>query len=325
MSQDESKEKIQFKRKKHAFSGRKRSEVNDEHSAQEDDDDNSGDWNKLDELRELQRLKKRTNKGMNVNDLCSIRTDAKKDDGKNEGSVGGLTDAKTLSSELDLGNTFSVETNRRDEDTDMMRFIEEELQKRQEEVHKRQDVRETIGDALKNKDRVKNILTEDGLFDVLPNHLLKATSVKKNEEMLSNQMLNGIPEVELGIEERIRNIEATEEAKMRLMESKKNKTTSTTSTFVPTNIAVCFVHHNRFNIEEDVPHLNTKRQRHEPEQRHNHPSVVEEPVVVIGDEPKSSKIKIQPKGSGNQNKFPGKEKATDDYIFEKFKKQFKKY
>lgn len=62
--------------------------------------------------------------------------------------------------------------------------------------------------------------------------------------MLSNQMLNGIPEVDLGIEAKIRNIEATEEAKQKLvMEQKKKK--DGPSQFVPTNFAVNFVQHNR--------------------------------------------------------------------------------
>ena len=58
----------------------------------------------------------------------------------------------------------------------------------------------------------------------LPEHLRKSHS-KKNEEMLSSQMLSGIPEVDLGIDEKIRNIEATEFAKKRLAEerNKKNK------------------------------------------------------------------------------------------------------
>lgn len=62
--------------------------------------------------------------------------------------------------------------------------------------------------------------------------------------MLSNQMLNGIPEVDLGIEAKIRNIEATEAAKEKLLMDQKNKKDGP-SHFVPTNIAVNFVQHNR--------------------------------------------------------------------------------
>lgn len=57
-------------------------------------------------------------------------------------------------------------------------------------------------------------------------------------------MLNGIPEVDLGIEAKIKNIEATEEAKERLMQEQKNKADGP-SAFVPTNMAVNFTQHNR--------------------------------------------------------------------------------
>lgn len=77
----------------------------------------------------------------------------------------------------------------------------------------------------------------------LPEHL-RVSSTHRSEEMLSNQMLNGIPEVDLGIEAKIRNIEATETAKEKLIQEQKNKK-SAPSHFVPTNMAVNFVQHNR--------------------------------------------------------------------------------
>jgi hypothetical protein len=62
--------------------------------------------------------------------------------------------------------------------------------------------------------------------------------------MLSNQMLSGIPEIDLGIEAKIKNIEATEEAKQKLLWEQKNKKDGP-SIMVPVNMAVNFVQHNR--------------------------------------------------------------------------------
>jgi len=45
--------------------------------------------------------------------------------------------------------------------------------------------------------RPKN--ADDALYE-LPDHINVQTSRKKTEDMLSNQMLSGIPEIELGIE-----------------------------------------------------------------------------------------------------------------------------
>lgn len=82
--------------------------------------------------------------------------------------------------------------------------------------------------------------------------------------MLSNQMLSGIPEVDLGIElvismqtgrnrhlliihicrSKFRNIEETEIAKRKVFEESRSKKTDGT-TMLPTNMAADFVHHNR--------------------------------------------------------------------------------
>lgn len=72
--------------------------------------------------------------------------------------------------------------------------------------------------------------------------------------MLSNQMLNGIPEVDLGIEAKIKNIEATEAAKEKLLMDQKNKKDGP-SHFVPTNMAVNFVQHNRCEDYKKYHHL----------------------------------------------------------------------
>ena len=66
-----------------------------------------------------------------------------------------------------------------------------------------------------------------------------------SEEMLSNQMLSGIPEVDLGIDAKIRNIEATEEAKQRIIEEQRNKKSRGPTEMVPTNMAVNFMLHSR--------------------------------------------------------------------------------
>lgn len=110
----------------------------------------------------------------------------------------------------------------------------------------------------------KYLSPEEAALLSLPEHL-RVSSTHRSEEMLSNQMLNGIPEVDLGIEIKIKNIEATEAAKEKLLRDQKNKKViladfslmnsiltyflfifqSTPSQFVPSNMAVNFVQHNR--------------------------------------------------------------------------------
>ena len=106
---------------------------------------------------------------------------------------------------------------------------------------------------------------EDRLYE-LPEELKNIKGRKnRKEDMISNQMLSGIPEIDLGIEwvatraptmqtvdtlisccfrAKIKNIEQTEDAKQRLLQEKNRKNESV-SAFVPTNYAVNFVQHNR--------------------------------------------------------------------------------
>ena len=48
-------------------------------------------------------------------------------------------------------------------------------------------------------EEVKYCSPEEAALQAVPDHL-RASSTRRSEEMLSNQMLSGIPEVDLGIE-----------------------------------------------------------------------------------------------------------------------------
>lgn len=137
-----------------------------------------------------------------------------------------------------IGTQFSVETNKRDEDEDMMKYIEEQLSKRKGNNKTDDDFTELI-----EKKSSSYCTPEEAALQAVPSHL-RESSTKRSEEMLSNQMLSGIPEVDLGIEAKIKNIEATEEAKLRLLWERHNKKDGP-SQFVPSNMAVNFVQHNR--------------------------------------------------------------------------------
>lgn len=94
---------------------------------------------------------------------------------------------------------------------------------------------------MNNPIRVKS--KEDALYE-LPEKLKVKSQLKQSEEMLSNQMLSGIPEVNLGIQAKIQNIEETEEAKRKVIEERLKRNQGP-SIMVPTNVAVDFMQHNR--------------------------------------------------------------------------------
>lgn len=66
-----------------------------------------------------------------------------------------------------------------------MKYIETELKKKK-----------GLLEAVEQKVKMKN--AEDQLYELPEN--IRVNSAEKTEEMLSNQMLSGIPEVDLGIE-----------------------------------------------------------------------------------------------------------------------------
>ncbi|CAG9853878.1 unnamed protein product [Phyllotreta striolata] len=276
VSTSQDKEEIKFKPKS-------RKQLRQRIKEDSDDEEDTKVITKLWEMKEIQKLRERPN-GINAIGLAlgaKATTEAELKDTYNK-DIGGLVNAKTIAkaSQVDdaydtgIGTQFSVETNKRDEDEEMMKYIEVELSKRKGKEKRNEH-------SLESE---KYHTPEELALQSVPEHL-RESSKKQSEEMLSNQMLSGIPEVDLGIEAKIKNIEATEEAKLRLLWQNQRQNDGP-SQFVPSNMAVNFVQHNRFNVgREEIP-------------------------------AKKSKIEEKPKKKD--------EKATDDYHYEKFKKQFKR-
>ncbi|KAG1959113.1 telomere length and silencing protein 1 homolog [Pimephales promelas] len=276
-------------------------------SDEEDDETKAVVRSKLDEAKELQSLRKRQH-GVSIATLLvgeKLPLEAELEDDPFKLKTGGVVDMKKVKdrnrdmtadeNDLNLGTSFSAETNRRDEDADMMKYIETELKKKKGMV-----------EAEVQKVKVKN--PEDLLYE-LPESI-RVNSAKKTEEMLSNQMLSGIPEVDLGIDAKIKNIISTEDAKAKLLAEQRNKKKDNGTSFVPTNIAVNYVQHNRF-YHEDVNAPQRRVHREEPKAR----------PLRVGDTENPAPEPSPP----NFRKRPNNEKATDDYHYEKFKKMNRRY
>ncbi|XP_071379432.1 splicing factor C9orf78 homolog isoform X1 [Centroberyx affinis] len=281
-----------------------------ESSDDEEDDEVTADVRaKLDEAKELQSLRKRQS-GVSLSDMMAgekLPLEAEIEDDPFKLKTGGVVDMKKVKdwsrdikeeeTDLNLGTSFSAETNRRDEDADMMKYIETELKKKK-----------GLMEAEEQKVKVKN--AEDHLYELPEN--IRVNSAKKTEEMLSNQMLSGIPEVDLGIDAKIKNIIYTEEAKAKLLAEQRNRKKDHGTSFVPTNIAVNYVQHNRF-YREDV---------NAPQRHHRHREEPKARPLRVGDTEKPGSEAPSPP---NYRKRPNNEKATDDYHYEKFKKMNRRY
>jgi len=295
--------KVQFKSIKKKRPIRQKDPESDEEKQTEDDE---FDKDKLEETLEIQKLRKRTH-GVSVATLASGQKVSKVDELVNgdsdpfklkSGGILSLDKAKIaaeIEHESSIGTQFSKETRVRDEDEEMRKFIEVEMERRR---GKKQT------DEGQN-DQDKYLSPEEKALMSLPEHLKKSQS-KKSEEMLSSQMLSGIPEVDLGIDEKIRNIEATEAAKKKLAEE-RNKKKDKASEFVVTNLAVNFQQPNRFKTDIPGPEETRKTEKIITTQR----------TVVVGQLPEERIIE-----EGKKDNDPTK--ATDDLHLTKFRKQFQR-
>jgi len=120
--------------------------------------------------------------------------------------------------------------------------------------------------------------------------LIANHSKHKSEETLSEQMLSGIPEVDLGVEERMRNIEDTDRAKQRVLLSQSD-TKHKSQQNQHQQTAVNFVQHKRF----DDTLINQDRA---PKHKHKaHAPKPETPAPVVGDTDKHELLQKSKKKS----------------------------
>ncbi|XP_015114359.1 telomere length and silencing protein 1 homolog [Diachasma alloeum] len=288
-------EKVEFKKRIRNKPLRKRQQDSDESGNEEEKE--SSVRNKVEEMKTIQKLRQRPN-GVNIIGLAlgeqGTAEVANSSDPFNTKS-GGMVNMKALKNakfkqddayDTGIGTQFNAETNKRDEDEEMVKYIEEELSKRKNT---------SSNDPSSGQSGGRNYCSpEEAALQAVPEHL-RQSSAHRSEEMLSNQMLSGIPEVDLGIDAKIKNIEATEEAKQKLLWERHRKNDGP-SQFVPTNMAVNFVQHNRFNIDDAKVKNDTVRAE-----------------------------KVDPKEDPKGKRKDSSEKATDDYHYERFKKQFRRF
>lgn len=171
----------------------------------------------------------------------SLKAPAGKDDEDDEEEGGGASGNKARN-RLARQDNFQGETNAIDVDKHMMAYIEEEMRKRRAALGEGGDNAGAAGDTAS---QARAVLSnpEDELYKVaekytrlqqearnaaLASKLLSTRSRPDDEEGegsvgLSSAMLSGIPEVELGMDSRLKNIEDTERAKRLMREERAQR------------------------------------------------------------------------------------------------------
>ncbi|KAF9404457.1 hypothetical protein BGZ94_004171 [Podila epigama] len=258
----------------------------------------------LDELLELRRLRQRP-AGVAAADLLLGDTTGKK---KKKDKVSAPADPWKLSSggglvDLDevrgdgvkstgILNSFTKQTNTLDVDKHMMKYIEEELKKRKGE----------------NGEDEEDTAQEDrgGDTDIYDELGIRRTAPKPDQEgnvQLSTTMLTAIPEVDLGMEARLKNIEETEKAKRKLFEERSQAKTIANERF----LAPAYVPSDR----ERISHHQQNRGYNNNNQGSNYGG---------------TNHRFFNNSGNNQNNNRGGRggMATDDLVMERFKKRMRR-
>jgi len=187
----------------------------------DDENDDGDEMNKeeFERTREAQKLRKRA-AGTNIETLATVKKKSDDDDDPLNLKKGGMMNIAAMKKykqdddAYDVGTQFSKETHIRDEDDEMRKFIETEMSKIK--GSKTEDVNDD------DEDKHEFLSPVDAAIRALPEHLTKST-FKKDQQMISSQMLTGIPEVDLGIDVKIQNIERTEKAKKKLLAENRKR------------------------------------------------------------------------------------------------------
>ncbi|TPX31668.1 hypothetical protein SmJEL517_g05083 [Synchytrium microbalum] len=173
----------------------------------------------LQDALELREFRKRT-QGMTAADLMKGDPKTQKVVKPVEQPVadpfsGGFVDPTLIKADK-LSGQFTTQSNAMDTDALMRDYIERELKKRRGDTSE-----QTVDEPSADHAQVDH---EDDLFHI-PDYLqLPKAKVKEGNVTLSTSMLTAIPEIDLGIQAKLKNIEDTEVAKKRAVaEREKNK------------------------------------------------------------------------------------------------------
>ncbi|CDS07858.1 hypothetical protein LRAMOSA01807 [Lichtheimia ramosa] len=184
----------------------------------------------IEELQELRRLR-RKHGGIDVEKL-SKGGDKKKKKKPDQHDPWGLQkthdavrrgeDEEGTEKKLKL-DSFTTQTNALDVDKHMMAYIEEEMRKRRGENKMANAPGASSKGAVEQRKRDGPVDIYEELYQIPDRLKVGQKPVEEGSMQLSTQMLTAIPEVDLGIDVRLKNIEDTERAKRRYMDEEATK------------------------------------------------------------------------------------------------------
>jgi len=201
--------------------------------------------------------------------------------------------------------SFAQASNAMDTERHMREYVERDLKKKRGGT----DQEVTEEDAANGKSVVSDY--KDELFVIPDNLQISAKPVSEGNVTLSTSMLTAIPEIDLGIDVKLRNIEETERAKRRLHESSG-----------PATIDSVIVAAERFWNG----HRGQTQNRHAPGSPKRKPAEEKKaPARQPAPAPPANPILMKVNGPIEPKKrFDRNTMATDEMVMERFKKRIRR-
>ncbi|CAG8635325.1 4089_t:CDS:2 [Dentiscutata erythropus] len=252
---------------KRNYRKKSKSEDNQENENITEKDDVSDEVSEtIEELIELRKFRRR-HQGIDAEKLMKGETRAKKkkkDEDPWKLTTGGIVDLEAVRA------------------AEKMAYIEEEMRKRRGQIS-------VSKNDVEDAEQTDPLNPQDELFQA-PDHLrIESRPISEGNVQLSTTMLTAIPEVDLGIDVRLKNIEETEKAKRKLLEQRHQKPKEEDDTFEGSNFSAT----NRFYRTRSTV---SDHERNQQEQLN------------------------QPHYKAGQRR----EMATDDIVAERFKKRLRR-
>ncbi|KAG8721543.1 hypothetical protein FRC08_012208 [Ceratobasidium sp. 394] len=193
----------------------------DDREASEGVDEEKLSIEELLELRKLRRqrqgidstklsaggTKKKKKREEEEEERYGLRPGGARKDGDDDGDQENIED---IARKIVKSNNFTQQTNKLDVDKHMMKYIEEEMEKRR-------------GKSATGSGTTTSTSSDpyDELFRISEKYKIEKKELEEGSVTNSSAMLTAIPEVDLGMDTRLKNIEDTEKAKRTVSENRR--------------------------------------------------------------------------------------------------------
>lgn len=288
--------------------------------------------NLIQEAMEIRKFRKRP-EGMETKDLSIGEENQKPIEDEEE------KDNEQVSknfSDNGIVSSFKTQTNYMDTEKLMNKYIEDEIRKKRGEKVEKEEEEDNVEQSTATDDF-------NSMYEIPENLKVKEKYIKEDNVTTSLSMLTSIQEVDLGIENKLKNIEATEKATKKLEEERKKKKNTVNNLIGVTVAAERFYNaksnDRKFDRMFTDKDKNKDQESKESENNKSQKEISKNPIIAKinranNQNYNSNKNNHNHNNHNNNNNgssrnssgrnYDKRSMATDDIAYERFKKRFRR-